>query len=202
MTDTAAVRDEVRAAWGLERVTVVAPGVRAVAPRDVPEGEYVLFVGALEPRKDPVALARAAATAGVPAWFAGTGRLADDVQAAGGRLLGRVSDAELDGLLAGALALVLPSHLEGFGFPPLEAALCGTPSIVSDLPVLRETLGDGGAVFVPPGDQAALAAAIGRLRDDPALRETLAAQAGARARAHTWERAARELRAVLAEAAA
>ena len=151
VTDTAAVRDEVRAAWGLERVTVVAPGVRPVAPRDVPEAEYVLFVGALEPRKDPVALARAAATAGVAAWFAGTGRLADDVQAAGGRLLGRVSDAELDGLLAGALALVLPSHLEGFGFPPLEAALCGTPSIVSDLPVLRETLGDGGAVFVPSG---------------------------------------------------
>jgi glycosyltransferase involved in cell wall biosynthesis len=201
VTDTAAVRDELRAAWGLEGVTVVAPGLRPVAPRGVPGDEYVLFVGALEPRKDPVGLARAAATAGVPAWFAGTGRLADDVQAAGGRLLGRVSDAELDGLLAGALALVLPSHLEGFGFPPLEAALCGTPSIVSDLPVLRGTLGDGGALFVPPGDLAALAAAIGRLRDDPALRAAIAAQAGARARAHTWERAARELRAVLAEVA-
>ena len=56
---------------------------------------------------------------------------------------------------------------------------------------------------VPRADAAdALAAAIGRLRDDTALRETLAAQAGARARAHTWERAARELRAVLSEAAA
>ena len=124
------------------------------------------------------------------------------MQAAGGRLLGRVSDAELDGLLAGALALVLPSHLEGFGFPPLEAALCGTPSIVSDLPVLRETLGDDGALFVPPGDDSALAAAIGRLRDDAALRGAIAEQAFARARAHTWERAARELRAVLAEVAA
>ena len=203
MTDTAAVRDEVRAAWGLERVTVVAPGVRPVAPRDVPEAEYVLFVGALEPRKDPVALARAAATAGVPAWFAGTGRLADDVQAAGGRLLGRVSDAELDGLLAGALALVLPSHLEGFGFPPLEAALCGTPSIVSDLPVLRETLGDDGALFVRAGRSGSRSPLpSGGCATTPRSGTTLAAQAGARARAHTWERAARELRAVLAEVAA
>jgi len=202
VTDTAAVRDELRSAWGLEHATVVAPGLRAVAPRDVPDAQYVLFVGALEPRKDPVALARAASSAGVAAWFAGTGRLADAVRAAGGRLLGRPSDAELDGLLAGALALVLPSHLEGFGFPPLEAALCGTPSIVSDLPVLRETLGDDGALFVAPGDDSALAAAILRLRDDAALRGATADQAYARARAHTWERAARELRAVLAEVAA
>jgi glycosyltransferase involved in cell wall biosynthesis len=202
VTDTAAVRDELHAAWGLEHATVVAPGLRPVAPHEAPDAEYVLFVGALEPRKDPVALARAASSAGVAAWFAGTGRLANDVQAAGGRLLGRVSDAELDGLLAGALALVLPSHLEGFGFPPLEAALCGTPSIASDLPVLRETLGDDGALFVAPGDESALAAAIGRLRKDDALRVAIAERASARARAHTWERAARELRAVLAGVAA
>ena len=202
VTDTAAVRDEVRAAWGVERVTVVAPGVRrppeGVAPA---AGAYVLFVGALEPRKDPVAVARAAAAAGVPAWFAGTGRLAGDVAAAGGRLLGRAEDAALAALLAGALALVLPSRLEGFGFPPLEAALCGTPSIVSDLPVLRETLGDGGALFVAPGDDAALAGAIRRLRADDALRAALAARARARAEQLTWERAARALRAVLEEAA-
>ena len=168
----------------------------------MPQAEYVLFVGALEPRKDPVALARAAATAGVPAWFAGTGRLADDVQAAGGRLLGRVSDAELDGLLAGALALVLPSHLEGFGFPPLEAALCGTPSIVERSPGAPRDARRRRRRLRASGRSGRARRRHRRLRDDPALRETLAAQAGARARAHTWERAARELRAVLAEAAA
>jgi glycosyltransferase involved in cell wall biosynthesis len=103
--------------------------------------------------------------------------------------------------MAGALALALPSRLEGFGFPPLEAALCGTPSIVSDLPVLRETLGDDGALFVAPGDEAALAAAIRRLRTDAALRDTLAAAADARAERLTWERAAGALRAVLEAAA-
>jgi glycosyltransferase involved in cell wall biosynthesis len=201
VTDTAVVADEVRAAWGPRRVTVVAPGVRRPPPGPRPDGEYVLFVGALEPRKDPVAVARAAAAAGVPAWFAGTGRLEDDVRAAGGRLLGRVADDALGGLLAGALALVLPSHLEGFGFPPLEAALAGTPSVVSDLPVLRETLGADGALFVPAGDERALAAAVARIRAEPALRTRLAAAAARRAEALTWERAAAGLRAVLEEAA-
>jgi glycosyltransferase involved in cell wall biosynthesis len=156
-------------------------------------------VGALEPRKDPVAVARAAAAAGVPAVFAGTGRLAGAVQAAGGDVRGRVSDGELDALLAGALALVLPSHLEGFGFPPLEAALHGTPSVVSDLPVLRETLGDVGALFVAPGDAHGLTDAVRRLRGDPVLGLQLSAAAARRA--PSWDGAARALRAVLAEAA-
>jgi glycosyltransferase involved in cell wall biosynthesis len=198
VTDTAAVRDELRDAWGLERVTVVAPGVRRPAEVAATAGDYVLFVGALEPRKDPVAVARAAAAAGIRARFAGTGRLEGAVRAAGGELLGRVTDAELDALLAGALALVLPSHLEGFGFPPLEAALRGTPSVVRDLPVLRETLGDEGALFV--AGEREIADAIARLRAEPWLRASLSAHAAARA--PRWENAAEALRAVLAEAAA
>ncbi len=91
-----------------------------------------------------------------------------------------------------ATALVMPSRLEGFGFPPLEAALAGTPAIVTDLPVFRETLGDDGAVFVPAGDEAALAAAIAAVDD------RTVAPARARARALTWARAAAGLREVLA----
>lgn len=204
VTDCAAVQDELRRAWGLEHATVVPPGVRppAGAATTAHNGPYVLFVGALEPRKDPVAVARAAAGAGVPALFAGTGRLADDVEAAGGRVLGRVDDAELDALLAGALALALPSHLEGFGFPPLEAAMRGTPSVVSDLPPLRETLGHDGALFVAPGDPRALAKAIEALHADPALHAAIAGRAAARAARYTWRAAAPKLRGVLAEAAA
>jgi glycosyltransferase involved in cell wall biosynthesis len=200
VTDTAVVRDELRAEWGLQRVTVVAPGVRRPSRTGPAGGEYVLFVGALEPRKDPIAVARAAAAAGIAVVFAGEGRLAGAVQAAGGDVRGRVDDGELDALLAGALALVLPSHLEGFGFPPLEAAVRGTPSIVSDLPVLRETLGDDGALFVAPGDLRGFAHAIRRLRADPVLGLQLSAAAARRA--PTWDGAARALRAVLADAAA
>jgi glycosyltransferase involved in cell wall biosynthesis len=199
VTDTAAVAQELRDAWGLERVAVVPPGVRRPDRIGAVQGDYVVFVGALEPRKDPVVAAQAAGAAGVTARFAGTGRLDGAVAAAGGELLGRVTDAELHALVAGALALVLPSRLEGFGFPPLEAALRSTPSVVSDLPVLRETLGDDGALFAPAGDRDAFADAIRRLRADPDLGPRLSARAAARA--PTWEDAGAGLRAVLAEAA-
>jgi alpha-1,3-rhamnosyl/mannosyltransferase len=192
VADTAVVAAELRA-LGARAVHVVPPGVTALPaggalPAGLPD-RFVLFAGALEPRKDPGLLDRAAARAGVPAVFAGTGRLAPGLR---GRVLGRVDDATLGALYARAAALVLPSRLEGFGFPPLEAALAGTPAIVTDLPVFRETLGDDGAVFVPTGDEAALAAAIAAVDD------RTVAPARARARALTWARAAAGLREVLA----
>jgi glycosyltransferase involved in cell wall biosynthesis len=91
--------------------------------------------------------------------FAGTGRLADRLHAPGVHLLGAVDDPTLGALYEHALVLAMPSRLEGFGFPPLEAALAGTPSVVSDLPVFRETLGDRRR-FAPPGDAEAWAEAL------------------------------------------
>jgi glycosyltransferase involved in cell wall biosynthesis len=101
--------------------------------------------------------------------------------------LGHVSDAELHALYAGALAVVLPSRLEGYGLPPREAAVYGTPSIVSDLPTLQLP----GTLRVPPGDAEALADALRRL---PAERARLVAELPA---PRTWAAAAVELRAVL-----
>ena len=94
----------------------------------------------------------------------------------------------------------MPSLAEGYGFPPLEAAACGTPSIVSDLPVFHETLGDA-ALRVPPGDEAALAEALVRMAGDDPLRERLAVAAAGAIEGRTWEAAARAAHAVLAEAA-
>jgi glycosyltransferase involved in cell wall biosynthesis len=187
---TAAVRDEL----GRPDAVVVPHGVTPLPEGVLPPGlppRFVLFAGALEPRKDPVLVARAARRAGIPAVFAGAGRLAADVAAHGGRVLGPVDDPTLGALYRAADALVLPSRLEGFGFPPLEAALAGTPAVVSDLPVFRETLGADGARFVAPGDEAGLAAALAEV--DGATVPV----ARARAEALTWERAAGRLRAVL-----
>jgi glycosyltransferase involved in cell wall biosynthesis len=103
-------------------------------------------------------------------------------------------DAELAALYKGALAVALPSWYEGFGLPALEACAHGAPVLASDLPVLREVLGDA-ALFVPPGDPAAWAAAIRRVAGDPELARHLAdlAEAGrARAAAFDWRRTADE----------
>jgi glycosyltransferase involved in cell wall biosynthesis len=215
--------DDTRAAavkrWGLdpEKLTVVPPVVHppgsqldrhesdAVRRHFALPPRYFLAVGALEPRKAPDVLARAfhrARADGLDADLAivGQGRLDSELSGPGLHLLGRVTDAELDGLYAGALALVMPSRLEGFGLPPLEAALRGTPSIVSDLPIFAETLGDG-AMRVPVDDEVRLAAALGELASDESLGMRLAALARDAVKRFRPEQSAQRMHSILLAAA-
>jgi glycosyltransferase involved in cell wall biosynthesis len=206
LCDTEAVRGELIREWGLaaERVRAVplAPREASPAAPDDPFADpYFLFVGALEPRKAPDLLVDAflrARERGLDAdlVIAGEGRL--DPRGSRVHRLGRVDD--LDALYPGALAVVLPSWLEGFGLTPVEGLAAGTPAIVSDLPVLREVFGDG-ALYVAPGDVAGLAAAMLAVAGDPALRMRLLAAGRARIAPLSWAETARRTRAVLAEAA-
>jgi glycosyltransferase involved in cell wall biosynthesis len=75
------------------------------------------------------------------------------------RTLGYVPENDLRALMTGAAAFVYPSRYEGFGLPPLEAMACGTPPIVTDLPVLREST-HGRATYVAAGDVDAWSRAI------------------------------------------
>ena len=177
--------------WGVAP-TVIQPGWE-MAAADLPEQRerpYFLYVGALEPRKGLDVLERAWADARPDAdlLLAGSGRVA----VAGAERLGPVSDERLAALYAGALAVVLPSHLEGFGFTPREAAACGTPSIVSDLPSLRIP----GALRVPPGDVDAWAEALTVM---PSVRDSLIASLPP---VRSWAEAAAELEVVLRGACA
>jgi glycosyltransferase involved in cell wall biosynthesis len=166
------------------RASLAADGTRA-------DGDYVLAVGTLEPRKNLVRASSAARRAGVELRVVGA-RGWGDVSTNGVRWLGDVADAELDALLRGARALVYPSLYEGFGIPILEAMACGTPVVTSVGGALEETAG-GAAVLVDPLDATAIAEGIaeaGRRRDQ------LRTAGLERARRFTWARAADEVEAL------
>lgn len=86
---------------------------------------------------------------------------------------------------------VLTSPREGWGIANLEAAACGTPTVASDSPGLRDSVVDGATgLLVPHGDVNALADALDRILTDPALRQRLSEGALAFASKFTWERSA------------
>lgn len=189
--DADAVAASLSARWGLT-AQVIEPGVDRPAPGVVPERRerpYVLYVGAREPRKGLDVLARAWPQAALDADLVLAG--AGPVSVPGAIDLGPVPDTRLHALYAGALAVVLPSLLEGFGLTPREAAAHGVPAIVSDLPTLQLP----GTLRFRPGDATALA---GALRALPAERERLVAELEP---PRSWDAAGAELAAVLAEAA-
>ena len=117
------------------------------------------------------------------------------------RWAGYVPDDELRHLLSGSLALILPSESEGFGLPAVEAAACGVPVIATTESPLPQLL-EGGGIFVSPGDETTLGAAMARLSTDEAYRRALATGALARARALSWTSSARAALDALTEAAA
>ena len=210
------VAAEVRAEFGLDddRVTRVYPGLPPVtggdpaAGRDVAGADrYVLALGTIEPRKNlPVLVdafdAVAAAdpdvhlvVAGGDGWGAEAFTEACSRAHHRGRVhrLGYVDDATRADLLAGASVLAYPSRYEGFGFPPLEAMVAGTPVVATTAGAVPEVVGDA-ALLVDPDDRDGLAAALIRVLGDDATRADLSARGRARVARFTWERAASELR--------
>lgn len=88
-------------------------------------------------------------------------------------------------------ALVQPSDYEGFGSPVLEAMSCGCPPIASDIPTLREVIGNGG-VLVAVDDIAAFVRTIRTLAESATMRAEWSAAALARSQDFSWDRCARE----------
>jgi glycosyltransferase involved in cell wall biosynthesis len=143
------------------KVSVTPNGVdRAFTPAFAPggaHGGYVLFVGAIQARKDPLAALTAAEAVGLPLVVAGPEKdasIARALRAGGAELRGYVARDELAELYRGAAVLILPSRFEGFGLPVLEAMACGTPVVAAAEPALREVAGDV-AVYADDGDFAA-----------------------------------------------
>ncbi|MFL6245134.1 MAG: glycosyltransferase family 4 protein [Thermoanaerobaculia bacterium] len=190
LTVTNAVKVQLEQELGAQDVTVTPNGVDQFpgTPRNAEE-PFFLYVGNDKPHKNVDALV--AAFASVPdarLILAGgsferfRGRERIDVR-------GFVSDDELSSLYRSALALVMPSHEEGFGLPALEATAHGTAVITSRDAALMEVTGDA-ALHVDARDTTMLADAMLRVARDGELRAQLGAKGIARARLFTWKRCA------------
>lgn len=187
-----------------ERVHFIPLGIdtallAASAPVYRAETPTVLFLGQTKYRKGWDVLVRAIphVLARVPeATFVFNGHTARDgsdfdtlVASLGVRhaidAVGRVTEAEKIRLLRSATLLTLPARYEGFGLPLVEAMLCGTPVVTTDVPTCNEIVQDGETgVLAPPDDPPALAAALVRLLADAPLRARLADAAYRRATQH------------------
>jgi glycosyltransferase involved in cell wall biosynthesis len=225
LADSAATKADLVARYGTppDKVTVAYPGrdetmspvldpaeIEAVKARHGIVGDYFLYVGTLQPRKNLARLVKAFAAlkpdaspapaerrtllvlAGKRGWlyddlFKLVSRLGLD-----GRVLfpGYVPDEDKAALMGGALAFVFPSLYEGFGLPVLEAQACGCPVITSTTSSLPEVAGDG-ALLVDPRDTRAIAMAMERVASDLALREGLIERGLAHVRQFSWTACAR-----------
>jgi glycosyltransferase involved in cell wall biosynthesis len=172
------------------------------------DGDYVLSVGSIQPRKNLVRLINAYAA--LKSVHAGNsfpklvivgkrGWLYDEtlraLEATGVKesivLTGYVPESDLPALYSGALCFVYPSYFEGFGLPPLEAMKCGAPVVVGNATSLPEVVGDAG-LKVDPFNVSAIAGAISALINNPELRRELSVKGLKRAELFDWRDTARE----------
>jgi len=169
-------------------------------------GDYWLFVGSMEPRKNLVGLLNAYESyaenhpAPKPLHFVGgSGWKNEEIRAKLAPLearglvkhLGVVADEELPRIYQNAEGFLFPSWYEGFGLPVLEAMSQGCPVICSDRSSLPEVGGEA-VLYIDPAKPLTIADAMRRLETEPGLRAKLIHAGLAQSSKFSWERAARQ----------
>ncbi len=172
------------------------------------DGDYVLSVGSIQPRKNLVRLINAYASlrdahrensfpklviVGKKGWlYDETLRALEETGVRDSIVLtGYVPESDLPALYSGALCFVYPSYFEGFGLPPLEAMKCGAPVVVGNATSLPEVVGDAG-LKVDPFDVSAIARAISELISNSELRRELSIKGQKRAEMFDWRNTAQQ----------
>jgi glycosyltransferase involved in cell wall biosynthesis len=180
-----------------DKVVVTPLGVDpAFKPSANGHDSYLLYVGAIEPRKQPLLAADAAQALDRRLVVVGPTKeqeLADELRRRGADVRGYVSNEELVRLYQQAACLVFPSRFEGFGLPIVEAMACGTPVAAFPDAAVREVAGDAAVLGEDVTES---------VRTALAQHDRLAAAGLERARAFTWEETARKTAAVYREAVA
>lgn len=191
-----------------DRIVVCSPGAPAWPKRPAPApAGPILFLGTLEPRKNVGTLLQAyaaliarmpdapplvlagGATGAAAAWLRA---IAEPPLAGRVQHLGYIAGGQRYALYARASMLVLPSHLEGFGMPVVEAMTVGVPVIVSNRGALPEVAGDA-ALVVDADDVDGLAAAMRRYLIEPGTARTAIERGLARAATYSWDASAATL---------
>jgi glycosyltransferase involved in cell wall biosynthesis len=178
-----------------ERIVVTPNGVDPAFSPGSGAHDYVLSVGAIQPRKNQLAALDAALALGLPLVVVGPEKdasLTAELRQRGARVEGYVETARLAELYRGAACLVQSSRYEGFGLPVVEAMASGTPVVAVADPALREVAGEA-AVFADGGDLAS------GIRTALAERDRLVAAGLERARAFSWRLTAERTLAVYRE---
>ena len=170
-------------------------------------GEYILYTGPMELRKNVPTLVNAFAILKkekkIPHFLVLAGNKGggqyDEVMGIIQKeglvksviFTGFVADDDLPYLYNGASLFAFPSFYEGFGLPPLEAMACGCPVVTSNTSSLPEVVGDAG-LMIDPTRPEELAEAMGRVLEDRTLHAELRERGLARAAEFSWRRCAAE----------
>ena len=207
LADSAATRRDLIEKYCADpnKITVAYPGLdpsvkRVDDPNEIArvkakyhiDGDYVLYLGTIQPRKNlrrliaafaASTLQPALALAGKPGWYSD-----QLLQHANERVkfIGYVDAADKRALLSGARAFVFPSLYEGFGFPVLEAMVCGVPALCSNTSSLPEVAGEA-AVLVNPLEVDDIARSLRDITTNEDLRRTLIERGYQQAQKFTWQ---------------
>jgi glycosyltransferase involved in cell wall biosynthesis len=200
-----AMRRALEAEYGPAPIQVIPNGRAGTeAPDGIAREPIVFSAGRLwDEAKNVQAVCDVASSIPWPVFVAGDARdpVGRDRAFTGVRALGVLPAAEMRAWYARASIYALPARYEPFGLSIAEAAGAGCALVLRDIDSLRENW-EGAALFVPPGDRAALTSAIRRLIDDEPERRRLSAAAAARARRFSLARMADAYLDVYTEAAA